>query len=82
MNRSYIRHTIISYVILKDFVGEHDGAPIMDPFGAVLPPDAPLSLSPTCTIPCRDDFPGPLNFEIFLDSTSAHRKSWIVSNFL
>lgn len=54
----------------------------MDQFATVLPQEASLSLSPTCTIPCRDDFPGPLHFETFLDSTTAHRKSWVVSTDL
>ncbi|KAG8283186.1 hypothetical protein J6590_021082 [Homalodisca vitripennis] len=38
---------------------------------------SPPLFSPTSTIPCRDDYPGPLEFEIFLDSATAHRRSWV-----
>uniref|UniRef100_A0A1B6JTJ9 p53 DNA-binding domain-containing protein n=1 Tax=Homalodisca liturata TaxID=320908 RepID=A0A1B6JTJ9_9HEMI len=43
---------------------------------------SPPLFSPTSTIPCRDDYPGPLEFEIFLDSATAHRRSWVFSHKL
>lgn len=35
--------------------------------------------SPTGRLPCVDDYPGPHNFELLLDGTTAHKKSWIYS---
>ena len=35
--------------------------------------------SPTGSLPCLEDYPGPYNFELLLDGSTSHKKSWIVS---
>uniref|UniRef100_A0A1B6DBA9 Uncharacterized protein n=1 Tax=Clastoptera arizonana TaxID=38151 RepID=A0A1B6DBA9_9HEMI len=37
-------------------------------------------MSPTCTFPCTENYPGPYNFELVLDSSTSNRKSWVVRN--
>lgn len=41
-----------------------------------------IASSPTATLPCMDPYLGPFNFEIMLDSSTSHKRSWVVSFIL
>lgn len=37
---------------------------------------------PTGILPGTDDYPGPLNFQLFLNTEDKSKRSWLVSNLL
>ncbi|XP_046668472.1 cellular tumor antigen p53 isoform X3 [Homalodisca vitripennis] len=41
-----------------------------------------IAYSPTCTLPCTDSYPGPYNFELMLDGSTSHKRSWVYSEML
>lgn len=40
------------------------------------------SVSPTGKLPCMDNYPGPYDFEILLEETTSHKRSWVYSHKL